>query len=245
MMRQNFYKEFAFIYDKLMVDVDYEKWTSFILKNIPQNSVKILEAACGTGNITYHLANEYLNITAFDISEEMLVKAYEKLRKYRNVNILNQDMVKFKINQLFDGCICCCDGVNYLNENDLKLFFEKVFNHLRENGKFIFDISTEYKYNSMSETYVYDEDDVFYVWENNLNKDANTMSMEINFFVKDKDKYNRITEFQTHYIHKVINIEKMLNDVGFTEIKVYDGYTDNLYNDTSIRATFVCKKGEV
>lgn len=244
MMRQNFYKEFAFIYDELMVDVDYEKWTSFILRNIPQNSVKILEAACGTGNITYHLANEYLNITAFDISEEMLVKAYEKLRKYKNVNILNQDMVKFKINQSFDACICCCDGVNYLNENDVKLFFEKVFKHLKENGKFIFDISTEYKYNSMNETYVYDQDEVFYVWENNLDKDTNTMSMEINFFVNDKDKYTRITELQTHYIHRIISIEKLLRDVGFTDIKVYDGYTDDLYNDTSIRATFVCKKGD-
>ncbi len=244
MMRQNFYKEFAFIYDELMVDVDYENWTSFILKHIPQNSTKILEAACGTGNITYHLAQEYLNITAFDISEEMLIKAYEKLRKYRNVNILNQDMVKFKIDQTFDVCICCCDGVNYLNENSAILFFEKVYNHLKKNGKFIFDISTEYKYNSMNETYVYDEEEVFYIWENNLDKNTNTMSMEINFFVKDKDKYSRITELQTHYIHSVLSLEKILNSVGFTEIKVYDGYTENLYNDTSIRATFVCKKGD-
>lgn len=244
MMRQNFYKEFAFIYDDLINDVDYDKWTSFILSNIPQNSTKILEAACGTGNITSHLADEYLNITAFDISEEMLVKAYEKLRRYRNVNLLNQDMVKFNINQSFDGCICCCDGVNYLDEDSVKLFFEKVFKHLKKNGKFIFDISTEYKYNSMNETYVYDEEEVFYVWENNLDKANNTMSMEINFFVKDKDKYNRITEIQTHYIHNIITIEKILENVGFTEIKVYDGYTDKLYNDTSIRATFVCKKGD-
>ena len=244
MMRQNFYKEFAFIYDELMNDVDYVNWTSFILNNLPKSGIKVLEAACGTGNITCHLADENLNITAFDISEEMLVKAYEKLRRFRNVNILNQDMVKFKINQSFDACICCCDGVNYLDESSVKLFFEKVFMHLKENGKFIFDISTEYKYNSMNETYVYDEEEVFYVWENNLDKDTNTISMEINFFVKDKDKYNRITELQTHYIHKVINIEKVLKDVGFTEIKVYDGYTEELYNDTSIRATFVCKKGD-
>ena len=98
MMRQNFYKEFAVIYDDLMVDVDYDKWTSFILKNIPENSSKILEAACGTGNITCNLANERFNITAFDISEEMLVKAYENLRKFRNVNILNQNIVNFNIN---------------------------------------------------------------------------------------------------------------------------------------------------
>ncbi len=243
-MRQNFYNEFAFIYDKLMVDVDYEKWTNFILKNIPANSRKVLEAACGTGGITYNLAQRNLNITAFDISEEMLIKAYEKLRRYKNVNILNQDMTKFNINQQFDACICCCDGVNYLNQNSLILFFGRVFNHLNQSGKFIFDISTEYKYNSMGETYVYDEQDLFYVWENSLDKDKNTMSMEINFFVKEKDKYSRITEIQTHYIHEVSDIEKNLKDAGFTEITVYDSYTDNFYNDSSLRATFVCKKGD-
>lgn len=243
-MRQNFYKEFAFIYDKLMIDVDYEKWTNFILKNIPPNSKKLLEAACGTGGITYNLAQGNLNITAFDISEEMLIKAYEKLRRYKNVNILNQDMTKFKINKQFDASICCCDGVNYLDESSSILFFQRVFNRLNQNGKFIFDISTEYKYNSMDETYIYDEQDLFYVWENNLDKDKNTVSMEINFFIKEQDKYSRITEIQTHYIHRVSNIEKILKDVGFTEITVYDSYTDNFYEDTSLRATFVCKKGD-
>jgi len=243
-MRQNFYKEFAFIYDDLMVDVDYEKWTSFILNNIPQSSKKVLEAACGTGSITYNLAQGNLSITAFDISEQMLVKAYEKLRKFRNVNILNQNMVKFKINQSFDACVCCCDGVNYLCENDVKIFFEKVYRHLHTGGKFIFDISTEYKYNSMSETYVYDEENVFYVWENNLNKESNTISMEINFFVQDKDKYSRITEIQTHYMHNVSRLEEMLKSIGFINVKVYDGYTAEIYNEKSIRATFVCEKGE-
>lgn len=242
-MRQNFYKEFAFIYDELMVDVDYEQWTSFILNAISPNSTKILEAACGTGNITYYLAQENLNITAFDISEEMLINAYKKLRKYRNVSILNQDMTKFRINKSYDACICCCDAVNYLNENDVKSFFENVYKHINDDGKFIFDISTEYKYNSMNETYVYDEENVFYVWENNIDKESNIISMEINFFVKDKDKYSRITEIQTHYIHNVSRLENMLLDIGFKDITVYDGYTEKLYNNDSIRATYVCKKG--
>ncbi len=44
------YKEFSQIYDLLMNDVDYEKWTSFITDKI-KGSKKILEAACGTGSI--------------------------------------------------------------------------------------------------------------------------------------------------------------------------------------------------
>ncbi len=242
MMRQNFYKEFSFIYDKLMTDVDYDKWTEFILKNIPQNSKKLLEAACGTGAITYNLAQGNLDITAFDLSEEMLVKAYEKLRRYKNVKLLNQNMAKFKINQSFDACVSCCDGVNYLDSNDMTAFFKRAFKHLNKNGKFIFDISTQFKYNSMEDIYIYDKNDVFYVWENKLDKEKDIVFMEINFFVKAMDKYARITEIQTHYIHKVSDIENILKDIGFSDIKVYDSYTDDFYNDSSMRATFVCEK---
>ncbi len=242
MTRQNFYKEFSFIYDKLMTDVDYDKWTEFILKNIPDNSKKLLEAACGTGAITYNLAQKNIDITAFDLSEEMLVKAYEKLRKFKNVKLLNQNMAKFKINQSFDACISCCDGVNYLDNNDMISFFKKAYKHLTENAKFIFDVSTDYKYNSMDDIYIYDKNDVFYVWENKFDNEKNMVFMEINFFIKSMDKYNRITEIQTHYIHKCSDIEKALKDIGFTNIKIYDSYTDNLYTDSSMRATFVCEK---
>ena len=47
---KNSYKEFSQIYDLLM-DIDYEKWTSFIMKKL-EGKRKILEAACGTGGIT-------------------------------------------------------------------------------------------------------------------------------------------------------------------------------------------------
>ncbi|QSX07127.1 class I SAM-dependent methyltransferase [Sedimentibacter sp. zth1] len=241
-MRQNFYKEFASIYDELMDDVDYEQWTSFITNELQSNSFTILEAACGTGNITSLLALENFNITAFDISEEMLIKAYDKVRRYRNVRILNQDMTKFKINSKFDACICCCDGLNYLNLIDATTFFKNVYEHLRNGGKFIFDISTKYKYLSMNDTYIYDKDNVFYVWENSLDEDNSKIQMEINFFVKDMDKYDRITEIQTHYLHDVDSITEILEDIGFTNIKKFDGYTQNMLEDSSIRATFICEK---
>jgi len=83
--------EFAEIYDNLMEDIEYGKWANFIKKNIGQNKT-ILEAACGTGSITKLLAEDNYKITAFDLSQEMLVKAYEKLRKYTNVEILNMNM---------------------------------------------------------------------------------------------------------------------------------------------------------
>ncbi len=238
----NSYKEFSQIYDILMNDIDYEKWTSFMTEKI--DGSKVLEAACGTGNITRLLAEKNFKVTAFDLSEDMLMRAYEKLRSNPKVKLLNMDMTKLKIDDKFDAAICCCDGVNYINKKGLKEFFNNVYKHLNENTYFIFDMSTQYKYETMlNDTYVYDDGEIFYVWENMADVSNNTINMEINFFIKDSsDKYNRINEIQTQYIHRYEETISLLNEIGFKNIEIYDDYNNKLCNDKSLRAVFVCKK---
>ncbi len=237
------YKEFSQIYDLLMDDIDYEKWTSFII-NKAEGSRKILEAACGTGSITRLLADKNYKVTAFDLSQDMLMRAYEKLGRSPGVKLLNMDMTTFKIDDKFDAAICCCDGINYIAENQVINFFNNVYNHLNNNSKFIFDMSTEYKYDSLfNDTYVYDDGEVFYVWENVMDELNNAVNVEINFFVKDlSDKYTRINEIQTQYIHEAETIIKLLGDAGFTDIEVYDDYINEEFNEESLRAVFCAVK---
>ncbi|WP_313345284.1 class I SAM-dependent methyltransferase [Sedimentibacter sp.] len=242
-MNNRSYKEFSQIYDILMNDIDYEKWTSFITEKIEGS--KVLEAACGTGNITRLLADKNFKVTAFDLSQDMLMRAYEKLGRNKKVKLLNMDMTEFKIDDKFDAAICCCDGVNYINKKELKEFFQNIYNHLDNNSRFIFDFSTQYKYETMfNDTYVYDDGEIFYVWENLHDESDDTVNMEINFFIKDaSDKYNRINEIQTQYIHKSEEMVSLLNEIGFKKIKIYDDYNNEQINDNSLRAVFVCEKG--
>jgi len=237
------YKEFSQIYDLLMDDIDYEKWTSFIISKI-NISRKILEAACGTGSITRILADANYWVTAFDLSQDMLMRANEKIGRNPGVRLLNQNMVNFKIDDKFDSAICCCDGINYLTEEETGMFFKNINNHLNSNSKFIFDMSTEYKYDTMfNDTYVYDDGNVFYVWENMIDKLNNTVNMEINFFIKDSEnKYSRIIEEQTQYIHTAESIIKMLKTEGFDNIEIYDDYNNESFTDTSLRAVFCATK---
>jgi ubiquinone/menaquinone biosynthesis C-methylase UbiE len=237
---QNSYKEFSQIYDLLM-DVDYKKWTSFIMKRI-EGKRKILEAACGTGGITKLLADNNYKVTAFDLSEDMLMRAYEKLRRSPMVRLLNQNMVDFKIDDKFDAAICCCDGINYLKSEEAASFFKRVYDHLNEGSKFIFDISTKYKYEKMFfDTYVYDDGDIFYVWENEP-LDNGTVNIVINFFIKDQDKYVRIIEEQTQYVHTSEEIIHLLTEAGFENIEIFDDYNEEEYSDSSLRAVFTAMK---
>ena len=80
------YKYFAFIYDELMNEVDYNGWVEYIEKIIEKEGTKVqnmLELACGTGNLTIPLTKKNYDIAGIDISEEMLGVAREKSRKRR------------------------------------------------------------------------------------------------------------------------------------------------------------------
>lgn len=237
------YKEFSQIYDLLMDDIDYERWTSFIM-NKTGSSRKILEAACGTGSITRLLAENNYKVTAFDLSQDMLMRAYEKLGRSPGVKLLNMDMTNFKIDDKFETAICCCDGINYITENQVRMFFKNVYNHLDENSWFIFDISTEYKYDSLfNDTYVYDDGEIFYVWENVKDEQNNAVNMEINFFIKDsQNKYTRIYEIQTQYIHRTEIIVHLLKEAGFKDIDIYDDYKEEPCNKETLRAVFCSRK---
>ncbi len=242
------YEEFSEIYDALIDDIDYNRWVNFIMDKLNDKSRNILEAACGTGNVTIKLAQNDYNITAFDLSQEMLVKAYLKLKKYNNVRLLNQNMINFQIDKKFDAVICCCDGVNYLkNEEEALNFFNLAYMHLKEDGILIFDISTFYKYIHIlgNETFVYDNDNIFYVWENKIDKSKMKIDMEINFFNKIKNSsYERIIEIQSQKIYTVDKMKQLLNKANFNKIVVYDNYCEKPYNDVSERAVFCCQKSE-
>ena len=78
------YSDFAFVYDELMNEVDYNGWVKYIEDIIDSEGVKvknILELACGTGNLTIPLTKKNYDIAGIDISDEMLSVAREKAEK--------------------------------------------------------------------------------------------------------------------------------------------------------------------
>ena len=64
------------------------------------------------------------------------------------------------------------------------------------------------------------------------------VNIEINFFIKDRDKYIMITEEQTQYIHETEDITGLLMEAGFENIEIFDDYNDEVYPAKSLRAVF-------
>lgn len=245
------YKNFAFIYDELMNEVDYDGWVKYIEDIIKSENVKvqnILELACGTGNMTIPLTKKNYDIAAIDISEEMLSVAKEKAEKEGvELVLLQQDLAEldFDIPNL-DCILCACDGFNYITyDDDLEHVFKKSYELLKKDGLFIFDISSFYKLSTILGNNMYGEnrEDIAYMWQNYFDEEENLVEMELSFFIKDKDgKFERFEEVHQQRAYTEDEIIDLLKEAGFEYIKTYADFTFESPSGEDERIFFVCKK---
>lgn len=243
---ENMYNNFAYIYDQLIEDVDYGKWNSYlkeIFHRFGKNPKRLLEMACGTGNLSYYLAKDGYELTCFDISDDMLAVAYNKLNEFENVMLLNQNMIDFNIGKKFDGIISILDSINYiLDESELLKTFKNVRSHLEKDGIFIFDINSQYKLREIigKNIFLEDKEDVFYIWQNYFDEKENIAEFYLTFFVKnEKDKYVRFDEEHFERAYSIEEISEALQKAGFRRISYFDCFSFEQPHNKSERINFV------
>ncbi len=242
------YEDFAKIYDGLMYDIDYSKWHEYIIRVFKKNHKspqKILEMACGTGNFTKYLCEDGYDVTCFDMSDDMLSIAFDKLSMFKNINILNQNMIDFEINSKFDVVLSICDSINYITDYDeLVDVFTNVYRHLSEDGIFVFDINSFYKLKEIigNNTFVEDNEEVFYVWENEFDDTTNICGFYITFFIKDNGIYKRFDEQHFERAYTTEQIILALRKAKFSQIEEYEGFSFKKPSVESERLVFIVKK---
>ena len=166
------YDKFSYIYDELMKrQVDYNLLASNVIQICINNNVEvknILECGMGSGNLTAQFLKRGINVDGFDISENMLSIAYNKLIDYNNVNILKGDIRNFVSNNKYNLICCFFDILNYLkNINEIDLFLQNCKRQMDENSILMFDINSEFKLKEYlgNNTFVVEEEDIFYVYK--------------------------------------------------------------------------------
>lgn len=245
------YEDFAQVYDELMKDIDYTKWSEYLqglFSNTNRDIKSILEFGCGTGNITCHLAEKGFAMTAVDLSSTMLTIADEKADAMglKNIQFYLGDMSRFKIDQTYDAVISCCDSVNYLPSIEaVQGFLVCSYDSLKPGGLLMFDMNTVSKYKKIikDNTYVYDLDDIFCVWENEPDFPKGEMHFNLTFFSKNlNETYNRHEETQTQYMYTIEALNRCLINVGFQKIRYFDFGTDAPGSDDGERIQIIAEK---
>ncbi|MDO5714814.1 MAG: methyltransferase domain-containing protein [Tissierellia bacterium] len=242
------YGEFSKVYDLLMYDYPYEEIYHYIEEILSRHKIlptRILEMACGTGALTKFI-RRLAPVTAFDLSSDMLSVAREKLGSSQRVHLYCEDMSTFQLTQKFDLILCLCDSLNYLETKDMvRKTFQNVFDHLTDDGIFLFDINTEYKFLSMSDQVFTDEkEDIFYVWENFYSLNDRENIYRIHFFQREGEKYRRFFEEHIQYMYSEKDLDEMLMKIGFKDIQKYRGYTFDKDIENCHRLVYIVQKKE-
>ena len=239
------YGDFAYFYDKLMYDLDYEKIYKFIREVLGKKSLEpelILEMACGTGGLTEKLARDY-KIHAFDLSDDMLSVCENKIRS-KNLKLFKQNMVGFSAPASYDAIFSVGDSLNYLtDEKDFEAAIKSSYDHLKDGGIFIFDLNTEYKFKNIPPVTVDEVEDVFYLWENIYDEEEKLNTYGVNFFrnIKDND-YKRFYEEHLERAYDLSFVKNLLEKTGFKDIEVYDDYEFKEVRDETSRYTFITRR---
>ena len=245
------YGGLAGIYDRLMDDVDYSAWADYYLSLLGRAGVipkRLCDCACGTGSMSIQFASRGISVIGADISPDMLEQAQIRARQMGvQAMFIEQDMCALELTRPVDALVCACDGVNYLlDDGRLNAFFAHAFAAVRPGGALAFDISSAYKLKYVLGDNFFGEerDDAAYLWSNAFDPAAQTVTMDLTFFVKERNGlYRRFTEVHVQKAHQPAHIAELLKNNGFIDVQVYGDKTFDPPGPDEQRIHFLASRG--
>ncbi len=243
---------FAAWYDLLTGEIDYPARANYFDTMIRQRyPVKadtiLLDLACGTGKLSVEFSRLGYDVIGVDASEDMLCEAMAKgYGGEKPVLYLCQGMDSLDLYGTVDVTVCALDSLNHMTDPaKVRAALGKVGLFTSPGGLFIFDVNTEYKHREIlgNQTFVYDLDDVYCVWQNSTDSSLLT-EISLDFFVREGSRYRREEEQFAERAYSFAVLTGWLEEAGFELLDIYAGDTFSPVADTTQRAVFVARKKE-
>lgn len=221
------YEELAPYYDSLTTDVSYERFADFYEQIFNRYAVKpqtVLDLACGTGNMLEILASRGYDMIGLDASSEMLSEAANK--DYTNAPsvplLINQRMEELELYGTVDAAVCCLDGINYAEPDNLSEIFRRLRLSINSDGILIFDINTPHKLRNLDgEMFIDETEDVFCLWRTEYDEEINACYYGMDIFNKTGNLWRRSFEEHIEYAYEPEMLKNLLAENGFTNIEIF------------------------
>lgn len=224
-------------------DDELEFYLSYARKDM-----RILEALCGSGRFLVPFLDMGFDIAGVDSSEEML----EKLkRKAPDANVHATDILKFESTSSFDYIFITSGSVSLFTDMALcEAVLKKMKSLLSQNGIFVFAVDT------IANRCV-DDDDYMITATGVTDNGCDLVLKTKNFFdIESQTQFSpgiyelydgkqlltkEEMDFQTH-LYRSGEMETILKDVGFSNIKTYSSFSKNEHcDDESGMFLFECR----
>ncbi len=224
------YKSTAELYDLIMDDINYDAYAEYFVKifekHMSKKPISIVDIGCGTGNLTFSLNKLGFDMTGVDNSIEMLSKAKQKDEK--GLLWINQDMTELDLFGTYDASVSLLDCVNHLeNKQAIEKYLNRLHYFVEPEGLIVFDINSIYKFENIYSDNIYYsmEDSLSYIWQNNYDEKTKICRMDIAFFEKENEFYNRVDVVNFEYAYSCSEIENILQKTGY--------FLEDVYGDKS------------
>ena len=222
------YSAFARYYDDLTANIDYKKRGEYFHEIIKKFKVTkeniLLDLACGTGTMSFLLAERGYELIGVDFSPEMLAVAAEKpLSADRERPIfLCQPMEELDLYGTIDACVCLLDSVNHVTSAErLRLALSRVHLFLEPGGLFVFDIHTPEHLESLDGGIFLDEtEDAYCVWRTEYRRGLCSYYMDL-FRLQSDGSWERDFELHRERGYTVEELTAWLSAAGFGDIRTY------------------------
>jgi SAM-dependent methyltransferase len=217
----NVFEDYADYYELLYQDKDYHgeaKFIQNILLTYAPKACQLLELGCGTGKHATLLAEKGFQVHGVDRSARMLQQANNNLLQIlpeiaTNLQFTNGDIQHIRLNQKFDAIISLFHVMSYqvTNEN-LLATFATVKEHLNPGSIFVFDVwygpavlneQPMVRVKRVENEHI----KITRVAEPALYPNENTVDVNYDFFIEDKQKniFKQLNE--THHMRYVFKSE--------------------------------------
>ena len=242
------YDIFADFYDSLTLNVDYKQRADYILELFSRHNHKTgltLDLACGTGNLTVELAKRGVDVYGIDGCQEMLAQALNKAYEQElSILFLCQQMENIDLYGTIDTCVCTLDSINHITHIEkVQKTFDKVSLFMNKGGCFLFDVNSPYKHREIlgNNTFVYDTEAVYCVWQNTL-RENDIVDIDLDFFEEEDGVYYRSEQHFSERAYSDAELRNMLEKAGFSVEAVYGDMTFDAPKENEQRLIYIARK---
>ena len=242
----NQFTEVAEVYDSLMSVVPYAWWVQYVGRlwsSFGLQPHRVLDLACGTGNVLLELLKQGYAAEGVDSSEAMLRVARRKLPP--DTPLWCQDARTLDLPTApYDACVCLFDSLNYLLElPELQRALRGIRRHLLPGGSLVFDMNAirALETGMFNQRGTGTDPSLEYEWHSAWEPTTRLCTIRMEFRINEPGALRILHETHVQRGYTLPELTNSLGEAGFEVLGVYDAFTTRPPTPKSDRLYFVAR----